>query len=91
MNDNPAAPASKWLAIIALVVTFIFFFLTWAALIVPSVVDGLVTADEVAVKVLRTDDPWFGVTYRADRSIAMRCVRERIAAGVYPQELWGQR
>jgi len=62
-----------------------------AEVFIPSVVDELVTAGEVAVKVLRTDDPWFGVTYRADRSIAMRCVRERIEAGVYPQELWEQR
>lgn len=60
-----------------------------AEMFIPSVVDAIVTAGEVTVKVLRTDDPWFGVTYRADRSVAMRCVRERIEAGVYPERLWG--
>ena len=60
-----------------------------AEMFIPSVVDELVTAGEVAVKVLRTDDPWFGVTYRADRAIAMNCIRERIEAGVYPERLWG--
>jgi UTP-glucose-1-phosphate uridylyltransferase len=60
-----------------------------AEMFIPSVVDTLVTAGEVAVKVLRTDDPWFGVTYRADRSVAMSCIRERIEAGVYPERLWG--
>ena len=60
-----------------------------AELFIPSVVDELVTAGEVAVRVLRTDDPWFGVTYRADRAIAMSCIHRLIEAGVYPERLWG--
>ncbi len=60
-----------------------------AELFIPSAVDELVTAGEVAVKVLRTDDPWFGITYRADRCVAIRCIRDLIEAGVYPERLWG--
>ena len=60
-----------------------------AEMFIPSAVDALVTTGKVAVKVLRTNDPWFGVTHRADRSVAMSCIRERIEAGVYPERLWG--
>ncbi len=62
---------------------------TDAELFIPSVVDELVTARRIAVKVLRTNDPWFGVTYRADRSVAMSCIRGLIETGVYPERLWG--
>jgi UTP-glucose-1-phosphate uridylyltransferase len=57
-------------------------------LYIPSVVDELVTTGKARVKVLRTDDPWFGVTYRADTSIAAACIRDLIDRGVYPENLW---
>jgi UTP-glucose-1-phosphate uridylyltransferase len=57
-------------------------------LYIPSVVDELVTTGKARVKVLRTDDPWFGVTYRADTSIAAACIRDLIDRGVYPEKLW---
>ena len=46
------------------------------------------TSGQATVKVLPTDDPWFGVTYRADKSIATACIRKLIDAGVYPERLW---
>jgi UTP-glucose-1-phosphate uridylyltransferase len=58
-------------------------------LYIPSVVDQLVTTRQATVKVLPTDDPWFGVTYRADKSIAAACIRKLTDAGVYPERLWG--
>lgn len=59
-----------------------------AELYIPFVVDRLVTGGQATVKVLPTDDPWFGVTYRADKSIATACIRQLIEAGVYPERLW---
>jgi len=58
-------------------------------LYIPSVVDELVASGKVAVRVLRTDESWFGITYRADRSIAVDCIRRLIDEGVYPERLWG--
>lgn len=58
-------------------------------LLIPSVTDDLVKSGKVTVKVLRTDDSWFGVTYRRDRPIAIECVRQLIDEGVYPEKLWG--
>ena len=57
-------------------------------LFIPSVVDDLVEAGTVKVKVLPTHDTWFGVTYRQDREIAERCIAELIASGTYPSRLW---
>ncbi len=57
-------------------------------LYIPFVVDELVTGGQATVKVLPTDEPWFGVTYRADKSIATACIRKLIDAGVYPERLW---
>jgi len=59
-----------------------------AELYIPFVVDALVTAGKATVKVLPTDDPWFGVTYRADKSIATASIRKLIEAGIYPERLW---
>ena len=40
------------------------------------------------VKVLRTDDSWFGVTYREDRPRVVESIRKLIARGDYPEKLW---
>ena len=60
-----------------------------AELLIPSVADDLITSGKATIKVLRTDDSWFGVTYRQDKSIAIRCIRKLIDEGVYPEKLWG--
>jgi hypothetical protein len=55
---------------------------------IPSTVNDLVAAGQARVKVLRTDDSWFGVTYREDRARVVDSVRQLIARGVYPERLW---
>ena len=60
-----------------------------AELYIPFVVNELVTSGKVRVKVLPTSEAWFGVTYRADKTIAVACIRRLIDAGVYPERLWG--
>ena len=57
-------------------------------LYIPFVVDELVTGGKATVKVLHTEEPWFGVTYRADKSIATACIRQLIDQGIYPERLW---
>jgi NDP-sugar pyrophosphorylase family protein len=59
-------------------------------LYIPFVVDELVTGGTATVKVLHTDEPWFGVTYRADKSIATACIRKLIDKGIYPERLWNR-
>jgi UTP-glucose-1-phosphate uridylyltransferase len=56
--------------------------------LIPSVVNNLIHTGGGAVKVLRTEDSWFGVTYRQDKAIASRCIRELTDEGLYPEKLW---
>ena len=58
-------------------------------LFIPTVVDELLQRGAATVKVLRTQDPWFGVTYRQDKSAATQCIRELTERGLYPEKLWG--
>ncbi len=55
---------------------------------IPTVTNDLVTAGRARVKVLRSQDSWFGVTYREDRPRVVASIRELIARGDYPEQLW---
>jgi len=59
-----------------------------AELYIPTVVDELIEKGKATVKVLRTNDVWFGVTYRRDAAIAAGCIRRLIDQGLYPENLW---
>jgi dTDP-glucose pyrophosphorylase len=55
---------------------------------IPTVVNELVKAGKEKCQVLRSTDPWFGVTYREDRPFVVEGIRKLIARGDYPQNLW---
>jgi UTP-glucose-1-phosphate uridylyltransferase len=55
---------------------------------VPSAVNELVAAGKARVKVLRSSDSWFGVTYREDRPRVVASIGQLIAAGRYSPQLW---
>lgn len=55
---------------------------------IPSAVNDLLAAGPARVKVLRTQDSWFGVTYREDRPRVVESIRQLIARGDYPEKLW---
>jgi len=57
-------------------------------LYIPTVVDDLIEKGKATVRVLRTNDVWFGVTYRRDAAIAAGCIRRLIDQGLYPENLW---
>ena len=56
---------------------------------IPTVVDRLINNGSASVKVLRTEDRWFGVTYKEDKEYAQGSIAKLIANGVYPNNLWG--
>ncbi len=59
-----------------------------AEFLLPEVLNALIHAGEVRVRVLETRARWFGVTYREDKASAEQRLRELIARGAYPQALW---
>ena len=42
----------------------------------------------MAVRVIPTEDNWFGVTYKQDKVTAVDAINEYISNGVYPKDLW---
>jgi NDP-sugar pyrophosphorylase family protein len=55
---------------------------------IPSTVNELLVAGQAKVKVLRSNDSWFGVTYREDHAQVVESIRQLIQKGVYPESLW---
>lgn len=57
--------------------------------LLPTIVDQLLQKKQATVQLLETHDCWFGVTYRADKQCVVDEFRKLIAAGVYPEKLFG--
>ena len=56
--------------------------------LLPNIVDKLLKEERANVKVLETQDRWFGVTYKEDKETVQEAFRELIADGVYAEMLW---
>ena len=54
----------------------------------PGVVTQLLEEGKARVKVLRSSDKWYGVTYKEDKPQVVRAIAEKTAAGLYPDRLW---
>ena len=56
--------------------------------LLPNIVDKLLKEERANVKVLETQDRWFGVTYKEDKETVQEAFKELIADGVYAEMLW---
>ncbi len=54
----------------------------------PTVVDKLLKNKKATVKVLKSPDKWYGVTYREDKPVVVEAIRNMRKQGVYPAKLW---
>ena len=54
----------------------------------PFVVDELLQEHKATVKVLKSEDKWYGVTYKEDKPMVMAAVQNLKDQGLYPQNLW---
>ncbi|HWT65187.1 MAG TPA: sugar phosphate nucleotidyltransferase [Terracidiphilus sp.] len=54
----------------------------------PAAVTAAIDAGRARVRVLASQDAWFGVTYREDRPRVIQSLSDLIAAGRYPEKLW---
>ena len=55
----------------------------------PTVVSNLLSQHKARVKVLRSNDKWYGVTYKEDKPGVVAALAELREKGIYPAELWG--
>ena len=59
-----------------------------AEFFLPKSVSDLLNAGKATVKVLRTADKWFGVTYAADKPVVVAALKAMTEEGKYPDGLW---
>ena len=60
-----------------------------AEMFLPSAVSKLIDDGKATVKVLRTADKWYGVTYAADKPTVIAALQALTQQGLYPDGLWG--
>ncbi len=54
----------------------------------PTVVSQLIAEGKATVRVLKSHDKWYGVTYREDKPVVVKAIADKTAEGVYPDDLW---
>jgi len=59
-----------------------------AEYLLPEVVGALLRKKKASVKVLPTNDKWFGVTYKEDKEKVVQSLQELIDKGMYPASLY---
>lgn len=59
-----------------------------AEYLLPEVVGNLVKMDKAEVFVLKTNDKWFGVTYKEDKEMVMESFKSLVKQGLYPNKLF---
>ena len=54
----------------------------------PTVVSNLLSQKKARVKVLRSNDKWYGVTYKEDKPMVVEALADLRQKGLYPEKLW---
>nr|WP_144364165.1 sugar phosphate nucleotidyltransferase [Lacrimispora amygdalina] len=56
--------------------------------LLPKIIDRLLSENKASVKVLETNDKWFGVTYKEDKPAVAAAIRSLIEQGTYGKNLY---
>ena len=59
-----------------------------AEYLLPVLIGGMLREGKTTVKVLETNDKWFGVTYKEDKEAVVESFKKLIADGVYQEDLY---
>ena len=59
-----------------------------AEYLLPTIVGGLLRTGKADVTVLKSNDKWFGVTYKEDKPYVVDSIRELVDMGIYPEKLY---
>lgn len=55
---------------------------------IPTSIDKFVKNGEITIKILMSNERWFGVTYREDKPFVVNSINNMISKGVYPSKLY---
>ena len=56
--------------------------------LIPTVINDMIQSGQESVYVLRSDSPWFGVTYKEDKPYVESEIAKMVAAGDYAKKLF---
>ena len=59
-----------------------------AELDIPTSVDKFVKSGEITIKILMSNDRWFGVTYREDKPYVVESIKNMVSKGIYPAKIY---
>ena len=54
----------------------------------PFALDTLIREGRAEIKMLKSEDSWFGITYREDKPFVQAALRKLVAEGAYPEKLF---
>jgi len=57
----------------------------------PTVVDSLIAEGKAKVKVITSEEQWYGVTYKEDKPTVKAAIMNLVDKGIYPVKLWGNK
>lgn len=56
--------------------------------LIPSSISKRINEGKVTVKVLETNERWYGITYKEDKEDLVNAINKMIEEGKYPKDLW---
>ena len=59
-----------------------------AEYLLPRIIGEMLGKNEIQVKVLKSTDKWFGVTYKEDKASVVNSISKLIEEGIYPSKLF---
>jgi hypothetical protein len=55
---------------------------------IPTSVDKFVKSGDITIKILNSNERWFGVTYREDKPFVVESIKKMIRKGIYPVRIY---
>jgi hypothetical protein len=55
----------------------------------PAAISDLISSGSASVRLLQSEDSWFGVTHREDKPAVAAAIASLVRAGAYPSRLFG--
>lgn len=55
---------------------------------IPTSVDKFVKSGDIKIKILMSNERWFGVTYREDKPFVVESIKKMIRKGIYPARIY---
>jgi UTP-glucose-1-phosphate uridylyltransferase len=57
-------------------------------LYIPTALDRFVKSKQITIKILMSNEKWFGVTYREDKPFVVENIKKMIRKGIYPARIY---